>query len=160
MDNITNPSSPVCYIYGSHLGHGKTTANENYQQWTTWGAYEDVTTASNSLFCNTNGNLINYANAYNSHSVTKVKNYNGEEVNFGPFNAHNWQYTGGTIRGNQWAADIIYNKTMKKWCMYMSINGANWCSSIVCLTSNSPEGPWMYQGPVVFSGFAGKWNKS
>ena len=42
--------------------------------------------------------------------------------------------------------------------MYMSINGANWCSSIVCLTSNSPEGPWMYQGPVVFSGFAGKWD--
>ena len=157
MDNITNPSSPVCYIYGSHLHHGKTTANENYQQWTTWGAYEDATTASNSLFCNTNGNLINYANAYNSHSVTKVKNYKGEEVNFGPFNAHNWQYTGETIRGNQWAADIIYNKTMKKWCMYMSINGANWCSSIVCLTSNSPEGPWMYQGPVVFSGFAGKW---
>ena len=164
MDNITNPSSPVCYIYGSHLGHGKTTANENYQQWTTWGAYEDATTASNSLFCNTNGYLINYANAYNSHSVTKVKNYKGEEVNFGPFNAHNWQYPGntddyrGTIRGNQWAADIIYNKTMKKWCMYMSINGANWCSSIVCLTSNSPEGPWMYQGPVVFSGFAGKWD--
>ena len=56
MDNITNPSSPVCYIYGSHLHHGKTTANENYQQWTTWGANQDVTTASNSLFCNTNGN--------------------------------------------------------------------------------------------------------
>ena len=158
MDNITNPSSPVFYIYGSHLGHGKTTAEKNYQQWTTWGEYEYNSTATNSLFCNTSGNRINYANAYNAHAVTKVKNCKGEEVAFGPFNAHDWQRTGATIRGNQWAADIIYNKTMKKWCMYMSINSDDWCSSIVCLTSNSPEGPWKYQGPVVFSGFAGKWD--
>ena len=158
MDNITNPSSPVFYIYGSHLGHGKTTEDKNYQQWTTWGSYEYNSTATNSLFCNTSGNRINYANAYNSHAVTKVKNYKGEEVAFGPFNAHDWQRSGATIRGNQWAADIIYNKTMKKWCMYMSINSNDWCSSIVCLTSSSPEGPWKYQGPVVFSGFAGKWD--
>ncbi len=158
MDNITNPSSPVFYIYGSHLGHGKTTAEKNYQQWTTWGAYENNSTATNSLFCNTSGNRINYANAYNTHAITKVKNYKGEEVTFGPFNAHSWQRSGATIRGNQWAADIIYNKTMKKWCMYMSINSDDWCSSIVCLTSDSPEGPWKYQGPVVFSGFAGEWD--
>ena len=158
VDNITNPSSPVYYIYGSHLGHGKTTAEKNYQQWTTWGAYENATTATNSLFCNTNGNRINYANAYNSHAITKVKDLNGKEVTFGPFNAHNWQRKDGTIKGNQWAPDVIYNKTMKKWCMYMSINSADWCSVIVCLTSDSPEGPWKYQGPVVFSGFAGKWD--
>ena len=78
VDNITNPSSPVYYIYGSHLGHGKTTAEKNYQQWTTWGAYENATTATNSLFCNTNGNRINYANAYNSHAITKVKDLNGD----------------------------------------------------------------------------------
>lgn len=158
MDNITNPSSPVYYIYGSHLGHGRTTAEKNYQQWTTWGANENSTTATNSLFCNTNGNRINYANAYNSHAITKIKDSNGKEVAFGPFNAHNWQRSGATIRGNQWAADIIYNKTMKKWCMYMSINSNDWCSTIVCLTSDSPEGPWKYQGPVVFSGFGGQWD--
>lgn len=158
MDNITNPASPVYYIYGTHLGHGKTTAAKNYQQWTTWGAYENSTSATNSLFCSTSGNRINYANAYNTHAVTKVKNCNGEEVDFGNFNAHNWQRTDATIRGNQWAADVIYNKTMKKWCMYMSVNSGDWCSLIVCLTSDKPEGPWMYQGPVVYSGFAGKWD--
>lgn len=158
IDNITNPSSPVYYIYGSHLGHGKTTAAKNYQQWTTWGAYENTTTATNSLFCNTNGNRINFANAYNTHAVKTVKNYQGTEVTFGNFNAHSWQRSGATIAGNEWAADVVYNKTMKKWCMYMSINSGDWCSVIVCLTSDKPEGPWMYQGPVVFSGFAGKWD--
>lgn len=39
--------------------------------------------------------------------------------------------------------------------MYMSLNGDHWGSSIVCLTAKSPEGPWTYQGPVVFSGFQG-----
>lgn len=46
---------------------------------------------------------------------------------------------------------------MKKWCMYMSLNGANWCSSIVCFVSDNIEGPWVYQGPVVFSGFQGSY---
>ena len=29
IDDITNPSSPTYYIYGSHLGRGKTTADKN-----------------------------------------------------------------------------------------------------------------------------------
>ena len=37
----------------------------------------------------------------------------------------------------------------------MSLNGDHWCSSIVCFTSDDLEGPWSYQGPVVFSGFQG-----
>lgn len=39
--------------------------------------------------------------------------------------------------------------------MYMSLNGDHWCSSIVCFVSDNIEGPWTYQGPVVFSGFQG-----
>lgn len=158
IDNITNPSNPTYYIYGSHLGHGYTTADKNYQQWSTWAAGEGSTGTSNSLFCNTSGTLVNYANAYNTHAITKVKDCKGNEVTFGPFNAHSWQYTGYSIRGNQWAADAIYNKTMKKWCMYMSINGDRWASVIVCLTSDNIKGPWKYQGPVVFSGFQGTYN--
>lgn len=84
-----------------------------------------------------------------------MKNYKGEEVAFGNFDAHGWQYKGNTVKGMQWAPDVIYNKTMKKWCMYMSLNGDHWCSSIVCFTSDDLEGPWVYQGPVVFSGFQG-----
>lgn len=157
IDDITNPASPTYYIYGSHLGRGKTTAAENYQEWTVFKAGEENATATNSLFCNLSGNLINYSDAYATHAVTSVKDHAGKTVTFGNFDAHGWQKKGSTVKGMQWAPDVIYNKTMKKWCMYMSLNGDNWASSIVCFTSDNVEGPWKYQGPVVFSGFLGKY---
>ena len=157
IDNITNPASPTYYIYGSHLGRGKTTAAENYQEWTVFKAGEENATATNSLFCNLSGNLVNYSDAYATHAVTSVKDHAGKTVTFGNFDAHGWQKKGSTVKGMQWAPDVIYNKTMKKWCMYMSLNGDNWASSIVCFTSDNVEGPWKYQGPVVFSGFLGKY---
>lgn len=157
IDDITNPASPTYYIYGSHLGRGKTTAAENYQEWTVFKADESNATATNSLFCNLSGTLVNYSDAYTTHAVTSVKDHAGKTVTFGNFDAHGWQKKGNTVKGMQWAPDVIYNKTMKKWCMYMSLNGDNWASSIVCFTSDNIEGPWKYQGPVVFSGFLGKY---
>ena len=157
IDDITNPASPTYYIYGSHLGRGKTTAAENYQEWTVFKADESNATATNSLFCNLSGTLVNYADAYTTHAVTSVKDHAGKTVTFGNFDAHGWQKKGNTVKGMQWAPDVIYNKTMKRWCMYMSLNGDNWASSIVCFTSDNVEGPWKYQGPVVFSGFLGKY---
>lgn len=157
IDDITNPASPTYYIYGSHLGRGKTTAAENYQEWTVFKAGEENATATNSLFCNLSGTLVNYSDAYTTHAVTSVKDHAGKTVTFGNFDAHGWQKKGNTVKGMQWAPDVIYNKTMKKWCMYMSLNGDNWASSIVCFTSDNVEGPWKYQGPVVFSGFLGKY---
>lgn len=157
MDDITNPSSPTYYIYGTHLGRGKTTTASNYQEWTTFKAGEEATGNVNSLFANKQGTLVNYADAYKAHVITEVKDLNGKTQKFGNFNANGWQFKGNTVKGNQWAPDIIYNKTMKKWCLYMSLNGDHWCSSIVCFTSDNIEGPWVYQGPVVFSGFQGKY---
>lgn len=155
MDDITNPSSPTYYIYGSHLGRGKTTTASNYQEWSTFKAGEEATSNVNSLFANKQGTLVNYADAYKAHVITEVKDLNGTTQKFGNFNANGWQFKGNTVKGMQWAPDVIYNKTMKKWCLYMSLNGDNWCSSIVCFTSDNIEGPWVYQGPVVFSGFQG-----
>lgn len=157
IDDITNPSSPTYYIYGSHLGRGKTTADKNYQEWTVFKTGEENATATNSLFCNTGGVLVNFSQAYSTHAITSVKDYSGKSVTFGNFDANGWQKKGNTVKGMQWAPDVVYNKTMKKWCMYMSLNGDNWCSSIVCFTSDNIEGPWKYQGPVVFSGFFGKY---
>ncbi len=57
------------------------------------------------------------------------------------------------IPGNLWAPDVIWNKDMQKWCMYMSVNGEHWYSSIVLLTADSLDGDWTYVGPVVYSGF-------
>lgn len=149
--DVTEPTTnPKYYIYGSHLGRAKTYASGNYQIWNTFKTGEENTGTSNSLFAD-----VNFKDAYTTHVIKKVKNSKGEEVAFGNFDAHGWQYEGNTVKGMQWAPDVIYNKTMKKWCMYMSLNGDHWCSSIVCFVSDNIEGPWTYQGPVVFSGFQG-----
>ncbi len=57
------------------------------------------------------------------------------------------------VDGYMWAPDVIYNKAMKKWCMYLSVDGDNWYSSIVLLTADTIEGDWTYEGIVVYSGF-------
>ena len=138
MDNISDPANPVFYVYGSHLGHGSTTSASNYLDWdASWAGGEEATTA-NSLFANASGERILCDNAYG--------------------NSHSWQYTGNSVKGMQWAPDIIYNPTMKKWCLYESLNGDNWCSSIVMFTSDSPEGPWTNSGVVVYSGFSGRFD--
>ena len=53
------------------------------------------------------------------------------------------------VKGNMWAPDVIWNETMGKWCMYMSINGANYRSVIVLPTADDIEGEWTDVGPVV-----------
>lgn len=58
------------------------------------------------------------------------------------------------LNGNLWAPDVIWNETMQKWCMYLSINGNNWQSVIVLLTADNIEGPYEYVDEVTFSGFA------
>ncbi len=66
-----------------------------------------------------------------------------------------WSNTtsGYNLAGNMWAPDIIYNKDMGKYCMYLSVNGQVWNSSIVLCTSDKAEGPYKYQGTIVYSGF-------
>lgn len=153
----SNANNPLYYIYGSHLGRAKTYATGNYQIWNTFKTGEENAGTSNSLFADVNGKLVNFKDAYSTQLVKKVKNYKGEEVDFPNFDAHAWQAKGNNVKGMQWAPDVIYNKTMKKWCMYMSLNGENWCSTIVCFISDDLEGPWIYQGPVVCSGFSGRY---
>lgn len=58
------------------------------------------------------------------------------------------------VRGNLWAPDVIYNEDMEKWCMYMSVNGPKWNSTICLLTADSPDGDWTYVGPVIQSGMS------
>lgn len=157
MDVTGSTTNPKYYIYGSHLGRAKTYASGNYQIWNTFKTGEENTGTSNSLFADVHGKLVNFKDAYSTQLVKKVKNYKGEEVDFPNFDAHAWQAKGNNVKGMQWAPDVIYNKTMKKWCMYMSLNGDNWCSTIVCFISNDLEGPWIYQGPVVCSGFSGRY---
>lgn len=61
--------------------------------------------------------------------------------------------TNPNVGGNLWAPAVIFNKDMNKYCMYMSVNGDDWSSSIVLLTADDIKGPYTYVGPVVYSGF-------
>lgn len=61
--------------------------------------------------------------------------------------------TSDDLKGNLWAPDVVYNKNLKKWCMYISLSGAAFKSSIVMLTSTKVEGPYAKAGVVVYGGF-------
>jgi len=66
------------------------------------------------------------------------------------------QETNPDLLENTWAPDVIWNGTMGKWCMYLSINGDHFQSVIVLLTAPHLDGDWTYVGPVVYSGFDAK----
>lgn len=60
--------------------------------------------------------------------------------------------TSATAKGNLWAPDIVWNKKLKKWCLYFSMAGEDWKSSIVLLTADKIEGPYEYKGAVIYGG--------
>ena len=130
------------YIFGTHKAGAYTT---NLQSWTQ---------ANPKWKVGSNNNAAN-KDAFVTPAVKKVIK-GGKEVDFPKFNAVNW--AGRTdaaynVDGNMWAPDVLWNPIMQKWCMYLSINGDAWHSSIVLLTADKITDPWEYQGPVVISGF-------
>lgn len=153
LDTISTPNLPYFYVIGSHLGFSRKSKLQASSSWSNnLGGGES---ASCTLFANPSGTRVGFADAYSTQAVTTIRNYQGNEVPFPNFDAHAWQNSGFQVQGNQWAPDVVYNPTMGKWLMYMSVNGDSWCSSIVCLAASKPTGPWIYQGPVVMSGFQG-----
>ena len=117
---VYDPSSWSYYIFGSHRAYAK---SPNLMTWTAvavpWGA-DGVTGVGNDV-------------AFVKPEVTKVKK-GGADVDMPAFNAFEWSGTANpnwSVDGNMWAPDVVYNKEMKKWCMYLSINGDSWYSSSV-----------------------------
>lgn len=138
---VWEPTKKMYYIFGSHRDNAK---SANMMSWV---KFANSWTSSNGI--------VAYGQAFNTPATKKVKK-GGVEVDFPAFSPVAWSSRGSAgykVDGNMWAPDVIYNTAMKKWCMYMSINGDNWYSSIVLLTSSNIEGPYLYQGPVVISGF-------
>ena len=142
---VWDSASQTYYIFGSHRASAKT---PDLMNWTAFTAPWATETSNDA-----NPNV-----AFATPQVTKVKK-GGVEYDFA-FDAIKWSARGGTqgqakydVTGNQWAPDVIYNKVMNKWCMYLSVNGDNWYSSIILLTADNIEGPYRYQAPVVISGF-------
>ena len=120
---VWEPVSQTYYIFGSHRAAAKTT---DMMSWTAFTAPWATATSSDA----SNSDALAEAVKWSKHGSSTY-----------------------SVDGNMWAPDVIWNKAMNKWCMYLSVNGDNWYSSIVLLTSDNIEGPYLYQGPVVFSGF-------
>lgn len=141
-----DPVSKQYYIYGTHHGTGKSSDLQNWYSFNSpWGTINSSGTITSN---------VSNANAFVTNQ-TKTVTIGGEEVQFGNFSAAEWAgaYGGWDVNGNMWAPDIIYNPHMEKWCQYLSINGPTYNSVIILLTSDNIEGPYVYQGPVVYSGF-------
>lgn len=139
---VWEPASQTYYIFGSHRAAAKTTDLMNWTAFTAPWATASSQNAANSA-------------AFTTPAVTTVKK-GGATVSLPKFSATAWAKRGSTsynVDGNMWAPDVIWNKAMKKWCMYLSVNGDNWYSSIILLTADNIEGPYLYQAPVVMSGF-------
>ena len=138
---VWDPSTSSYYIFGSHRAAAKCNNMMSWEAFTAPWATATSTNADN-------------VDAFTTPEVTKVKK-GGVEYDFN-FNALAWSQRGSAtydINGNMWAPDVIYNKKMGKWCMYLSINGEGWYSSIIMLTADNITGPYRYQAPVVMSGF-------
>ena len=139
---VYEPTSKRYYIFGSHKAGAYTTDMQNwYQANPTW-----------KVGTNTNADNVN---AFVTPAVKKVMK-GGAEVDFPQFNAEEWSHRTDAkynVDGNMWAPDVIWNEKMQKWCMYLSINGDAWHSSIILLTADQITGPYEYQGPVVICGF-------
>lgn len=102
------------------------------------------------------GSHMAWAKSYDLQNWTTFTNNINRDYKTIFAKAYDWADNGDSVyqpSGNLWAPDVIYNTTMKKWCMYMSVNGCSWNSSIVLLTADSLEGDWTYVGPVIYSGF-------
>lgn len=156
---VYEPSSKYYYIFGTHRGVAR---SKNLMSWTSatfsFGLANDEGKITSRL-ANTGSGFSKFFKT----NMTKTVTIDGQERTFGNFDVQAWAAAGSAnygLDGNMWAPDIVYNKKMKKWCLYFSINGDNWASSIVLLTADEINGPYVYQGPVVFSGFNVKNNLS
>jgi arabinan endo-1,5-alpha-L-arabinosidase len=138
---VFDQASSTYYIFGSHRAAAKSTNMMSWEAFTAPWATATSTNAAN-------------ADAFTTPEVTKVKK-GGKEYDLN-FNAFAWSARGSegyNVDGMMWAPDVIYNKKLGKWCMYLSINGDFWYSSIIMLTADNIAGPYRYQAPVIISGF-------
>ena len=138
------------YIWGSHLG---VASSKDLVTFTSLSA-------NNQTFAKPNGTRCGFSTAFNEQAVKQVTNYQGQVVDFPQVDAEAWcsWYAADKetwVNGDMWAPDIVWNETMQRWCMYLSLNGDSWASVIILLTAPSATGPFTYQGPVVMGGFTG-----
>jgi beta-xylosidase len=154
VDTLTHPAEETFYVFGSHMGVSRTSDLRN---WTSNVCGGESTSATLFGKRQADGTVkkCSYNDAFRTHEVKRVRISDTDSVDFGNFDAAAWStaVNNYTVAGNMWAPDATYNPVMKKWLFYVSLNGYKWNSVIVCMAADEVTGPYVYQGPVVFSGF-------
>ncbi len=134
---VYDQSTGRYYVFGSHKAGAFSTDMQNW-------------TVANPTWLPDNNET-----AFTTPAVKSVTK-GGVAVSLPQFNAADWAGRNDAsfdINGNMWAPDVIWNTSMEKWCMYLSVNGNAWHSSIILLTADNIVGPYVYQGPVITCGF-------
>ena len=158
---VYDESADYYYIIGSHRGLART---RDLQNWTSLTEKFGVVRADGSVETITysESNKKNIERVFRTNQTKQVTK-GGETIAFGNYDAVAWACALPDADGNEWgldgvmwAPDIIWNPHMQKWCQYMGINGFNGNSVIVLMTASQIEGPWIYEGPVAYSGFRTK----
>lgn len=156
-DSINTPHR--YYVIGSHRGVAYSTDMQNWSG--TSETFARLNSDGSTTTVATTGGVMesNLKQVFRSHRTTTIMK-NGEQTAFGNYDATDWccaipgeNNAAWEINGVMWAPDMVWNPVMQKWCQYLSLNGNAWNSVIVLLTSDKLTGPWVYEGPVVFSGF-------
>jgi len=156
--SIVHTTGDNYYLVGTMRGFARST--DHMQNWTGLNGDNIFGTV------NEQGAVVKcaYTDAFYTNQTKTVRalvNGTVTNVSFGNFDATEWAHAdqeSWSLGGNMWAPDLIYNPTMQKWCMYQSINGDDWHSVIVLLTADEITGPYVYQGPVHYSGFINSTN--
>ena len=149
---VYEPTSKLYYIFGTHRGLAR---SKDMMVWSSTTYSFGLANEAGKVTTTLTSTGKDFSKFFKTN-MTKTVTIGGEEKTFGNFDVYAWSAAAAKnydIDGNMWAPDIIYNEKMKKWCLYFSINGDSWASSIVLLTADKITGPYVYQGPVVFSGF-------
>lgn len=116
------------YIFGTHLSAAK---SEDLHNW------EMLTSVSNSY-------------SRDNPVYTDMKNLDGEEFAFTGNGASIIPTEDKTT--HIWAPDVIYNEKLKKYYMYYCTSSTFNASTIVYACADSIEGPYQWQGNLLYSG--------
>lgn len=148
---VKDPLLGLYYVFGSHMGVSKT---DDLMNWTSVTGQ----TSDSTLFGKMEGGEVVQA-SYDEAFLKCADESDGKDYDIADWISgididDQGNEVPHTIYGNMWAPDVIYNESMGKWCMYMSLNGSTWNSAIALLTADEIDGPYVYEGPVVFSGFS------
>lgn len=113
------------YIYGSHMTAAKST---DLRHWTMIG---DGYTEDNPVY----GSIL---------KTKKPFAYTGQSYSEIPTDDR---------QTHVWAPDVMYNEKLGLYCMYACTSSTWNASNIYYATSKSPEGPFEWQGALIYSGF-------